>query len=231
MKKLIALILLTAIAFSACTDYIALAEQRLAPPYPSYFGAAGEYNHAADCYLIEKDFTKSNHYYKMAGDYYVTAAESLVEGGDNFLKARAYENAATSYAKINMDDKAVQYYEESRTIFTTHGYTEEANRITGLIIGLNAPDAIDFGNIFGILSLIIFIIALVSILYLFTQNVELRERLSRLKRKKKPKAPTLVKRSSAQFVSHVQPKQTIREVKVNVKDKYAKKLREKYMPK
>ena len=233
MKKLIILILLTSIAFSACTDYINLAEQRLTPPYPSYFGAAGEYIHAADCYNTEKDYAKSDFYYAMAGDYYVTAAESLIIGGDNFLRARAYENAASAYAKVEMNEKAVKYYEEARNIFNNYGYDGEGIRITGLIISLNSvpPKSLNFVNVIGIISLVSLITSLLALLYLFIQNAELKEILANIKPKKRTKKPEIVKRKSSHFMSPEKPRQKVREIKIDPKEKFAKKLREKYMPK
>ena len=238
MKKVIlSLLLLTGLVFASCYDFVNLAEDRLAPPYPSYFGAAGEYVHAADCFVKQKDATQANFYYEKAGDYYVTAAKSLIEGGDNFLKAESYRKAADAYAKAGFKTKALNNYEKARQVFNRFGYNKEGARITGLIVALNSnTSSINFTNIIGIISLISLILSLIILAYLFIQNEELKNLMSNLKPKKreKPIQQRIVKRSSTQFMSNFapeKPKQKFKEVNINIKEKYAKKLREKYLPK
>jgi len=238
MKKIIfSLLILTGLVFASCYDFVNLAEDRLAPPYPSYFGAAGEYVHAADCFVKENNAKQANFYYEKAGDYYITASESLIKGGDNFLKAKSYEKAADAYAKAGFKAKAIENYEKSRQVFNKYGYNKEGARITGLIIALNTSNSnVDFVNIIGIISLFSLILSLTLLGYFFIQNEELKSLVNNLKPKKRTRQikQEIVKRKASQFASNFapeKPKQKFKEIKIDIKEKYAKKLREKYLPK
>ena len=80
------------------------------------------------------------------------------------------------------------------------------------------------------------ILSLTILAYLFIQNEELKNLINDLKPKKRVKQiqPEIVKRNSSQFASNFipeKPKQKFKEIKIDVKEKYARKLREKYLPK
>ena len=236
-KVLLSLLLLTGLVFANCYDFVALANNRLAPPYPSYFGAAGEYMHAADCYAKQGDATQARNYYEKSGDYYITAAQSLLKGADNFLRAQSYENAGEAYAKAGMKQKAITNYKKAQTVFNTYGYEKQGAEITGLIIALTTPQqAFNYSVIIGIVSLLALIFSLVAIAYLFIQNEELKQILRKLKPRKKQgiRQQRIVTRRASDFASNFapeKPKQKLKEININIKEKYAKKLREKYLPK
>ncbi len=237
MKKILfSLLVLTGLVFANCYDFVSLAEDRLAPPYPSYFGAAGEYMHAGDCFYNQGNIKQANFYYEKSAEYYIDAADSLLPGADNFLRASSYEKAAEAYKKEGLKSKAIQLYEKSKATYERYGFNEEGARITGLIVALNTSNSIDFINIIGIISLVSLILSLLVLSYLFTQNEELKEIISQLKPEKKviKKEQPIVRRKASDFASSYvpeKPKQKFKEIKINVKEKYAKKLREKYMPK
>ncbi len=236
-KVLFSLLILTGLVFANCYDFVALANNRLAPPYPSYFGAAGEYVHAADCYSKQGDATQAKYYYEKAGDYYVTAAQSLLKGADNFLRAQSYENAGQAYAKAGLKQKALDSYEKAQSVFKTYGYTEQASKITGLIIALNAPkQKLDYTLAVGVVSLLALIFSLIALAYLFIQNEELKSLIKSLKPRRKQNnfQQKIVARKASDFASNFvpeKPKQKLKEININIKEKYARKLREKYMPK
>jgi len=116
-----------------CQEYITLAEQRLAPPYPNYFGAAGEYGHAAECYDALGQTDIATTYFQKAADHYITAAKTLVEGGDYYQKAKSYEFAGNSLYRIGQRDAALQDYNIAEQLYRTHNFPDDAVSLTGLI--------------------------------------------------------------------------------------------------
>ena len=225
------MVLLLTASFAACADYVAIAESRLIPPYPNYFGAAGEYIHAADCYYAEGDTTTANVYYKQAGDGFILAANELVAGGDNYQRAKSYELAADAYANAGLNSKAVEYYGNALTEFNKHYYTQEAIVIQGKIDALTGKQNASIIGLIGIISLFAFFLSIFTLLYLFTSKLEIGAKLREM-RSNRPSAPQpIVKRSAEQFRSPIIVKREPQPHIPSAKEKMAQKLREKYMPK
>lgn len=237
MKKLIILILLSSLVFGQCQDYIRLAEERLAPPYPNYFGAANEYIHAAECYEKQGASNIADSYYEKAASHYIQAAELLVEGGDYYQKAKSYEFAADSFFEIGDTTSALRYYDKAKEIYLKYGYPAEASALTARIADrfgkseaeLNIPTAV--GVVLVVLALGIFLFA--------------RRKGPGEERSEPPKAPSIpkpraenlrtqgfVKRSREDFKS-AEPERPKEEAPraPTPREKLARKLREKYTPK
>ncbi|MEM0372291.1 MAG: tetratricopeptide repeat protein [archaeon] len=224
-------VLLSATAMSACSDYVSIAESRLIPPYPNYFGAAGEYVHAADCYYAEGNIGIANFYYKQAGDDYILAAGELVAGGDYYQRAKSYEMAADAYARAGLKNKATEYYSRALAEFNKHYYTQEASLVQGKIDSLAGKQSAEFIGIIGLVSLMALFVSFFALLYMFATKLEIREKLREMKASRPPSPPPIVKRSAEQFRSPIIPKREPEPRIPTAKEKMAQKLREKYMPK
>lgn len=236
MKKaflFILLFLFASIGLAECSDYVALAAERLNPPYPNYFGAAGEYTHAADCYSDAGDLSNANQYYNEAAEHYIVAAGELVAGGDNYQRAKSFELAADAYAKTDMLGNATEYYNKAKDIYVSYGYTSDAAAVSGKITMLTEeePQGEDFKcDMIGLISMILLFSSLLSIAYMFSKEEELRAMtVSRLP-KPKPPEETFRSRHRDEFTAPEMPKEPEPEKPLTPKEKLAKKLKEKYKP-
>lgn len=243
MKKLLVILflgLLAGFVSAQCSEYVHLAEDRLAPPYPNYLGAAGEYLHAAECYEAQNDLQNANIYYAKTAQHYVIAAGLLVEGGDYFQKAKAYELAADSYYKIGDKQSALTYYQKASDIYATNGFPTEANALTGLITEKFGENQ---GGTDWVLIASIFVVIIVLSLFIFwrfgqrsgnDEGPETRE-TPRWERKIDEKKMETFERNEVMRkppLSYSEPKQEAEGPRpLTPKEKLANKLREKYTPK
>jgi len=231
MKKLIMFILITAIAFGQCADFVKVAEDRLLPPYPNYFGAAGEYVHAADCYYAKGEISNSIYYYKQGADDYVLAAEQLVKGGDQYQRAKSYELAADAYLKANFDSKAVEFYSKAEVEYRNNGYFLESEIVQKKISALTKTNDGALLGLIGLISLIALFFSFLALIFIITTNEEMKEKFAKIKTQKKTE-PGIVRRSSEQFKSPVKREEpVVRERISSAREKAVQKLRQKYMPK
>ncbi len=231
MKKwFFALLLLMSVVFASCYEYVEIAESRAMPPYPNYFGAAGEYMHAADCFNSESQYSLAEEYYEKAGDYFVLATTQLIEGGDNFQRAKSLEMAADNYLKAGLETKALNYYNKAKSIYEKFGYGEAVMLVDEKI--KKVTHGFEWTPIIGFVSVLALIVSVLGIIYLLAKNSELVSKVNRIN-KKVEKEEMIVRRSREQFKAPVivREKKPVKRTTLSPKEKLAKKLREKYMPK
>lgn len=226
---------------SQCEEYIKLAEEKLAPPYPNYFGAAGEYMHAADCYS-ELDETSLaalvDTYYEKAATLFVQAAELLVTGGDYYQRAKSYEFAGDAYLKIGDTDNAVKYYNLAKQVYEDKGYSGESSVVSGKITDIfRKPEGT--GLWMWILGVLIAMVLVAYGIYVISRKrpsptsptapKELPEKggFKRIKREDHATPKYKWEESKKPEPSEPKPKRK----SLTPKEKLAKKLREKYTPK
>lgn len=247
MKKfsiILFLALLIGFVSAQCSEYINLAEGRLAPPYPNYFGAAGEYDHAAECYEAEGNLQNANTYYSKAAQHYIIAADLLVEGADYFQKAKSYEFAADAFFKIRDRDSATTYYQKAIDVYGTHGFPQEASTLSALVTQKFSPVSPEkqnpTSNWSGI-ALPLIVIALIGLSFFLRSS--LTKPKSRLESSSPRSTEPPVRRPSLgtfaeeprrpqTFTPPIQPSnQSGGTQPLSPKEKLARKLREKYSPK
>mgnify|MGYP001600519372 CR=1 FL=1 len=244
MKKLLVILslgLLAGFVSAQCSEYVHLAEDRLAPPYPNYLGAAGEYLHAAECYEAENDLQNANTYYAKTAQHYVIAAGLLVEGGDYFQKAKAYELAADSFYKIGDRQSALTYYKKANDIYATNGFPNEASALTGLIAERFNEDqaATDWGLIASIFVVIVAVSLFIFWRYGQRSGNDTEEPKAREAPREKPELNEKRLQSFEKTEVMRKPPAVYDEPTHEAegprsqtpKEKLAKKLREKYTPK
>lgn len=232
---------------SQCEEYISLAEEKLAPPYPNYFGAAGEFQHAADCYDEFGETALAQDYHEKSATHFVQAAEQLVVGGDYYQRAKSYEFAGDEFLKIGDKNNAMKYYKMSEEAFEEGGYSNEAFVMSGKATGIfEEPGGTSLWV--WIMAALILIVFVVYGIYSFARKGGLptghwSERSGY--RPSKPSKPSKfgpgefkrVKREDfmAPRVEEPEPSEPEPEpetsARMTPKEKLAKKLREKYTPK
>ncbi len=226
-RSLIIALVLSSVVLASCQDYAKLAEERTLPPYPNYFGAAGEFQHAADCYYSIGEEALAKEYYAKAAEYYTVAVTQLVEGGDNYLRGKSYELAGDSYYKAGMISQAIQAYNKSFTVFSSNGYDAEAQQVMKKLEALTKR--VDLSPYVGLISLTALFFSLFSLVYVWSysrknqQPLVIEKKIIKREVVEKP-----IKKIEFKKKEEVPVKK--REV-MSPKEKLAKKLREKYMPK
>lgn len=147
-------------AASGCSEYIDLAEKKITPPYPNYFGAGEEYLHAAECFYKQGDIEEANSAYRNAAEKYERASQELVKDGDYLQAGISYQKAAESYEMIGEVDEAIGSYEKALKRYSDGGYAEEVKIVESRLEELRESESIisptqaDMRSIIGLVSLV-----------------------------------------------------------------------------
>lgn len=166
MKKLLLLLLLVPFVLAQCTQddidtYLQKATTEIT--YPNYFGAAGEYQKAADCYALENNAKLANEYYEKAAQTYISAANELVAGGDSNQKGKSFELAGDSYSDAGKLQLAVDAYEKAVELYESNGFEQSASAVNSKITTLKSEMLLSANNVLKVLAIVVAVIVIIFI--------------------------------------------------------------------
>ncbi|MFH0986503.1 MAG: hypothetical protein V1911_00470 [Candidatus Micrarchaeota archaeon] len=244
MKKItllsaVFLLALSGAAFAQCTQadidiYIENAKTFI--EYPDFFGAATEYSHAADCFSANGQDTIAAGYYIKTAEHYLTAADNLVEGGDHFQKAKSVELAADAYSRAGDEINAEKYYLKSAEIYHQYGYYDYEAAVLANIA--EEPKPFDWNSMFPIV-IAAAVIAAVALAYTFLKDRQFSHDISSLEGRVQRDESRIREDEKVIFSSAPSapkhdsykpgPSREDAEKQKQIREKYADKLRHKYM--
>lgn len=162
---IITLAMTTVRATSPCQNYMDLAGQKMAPPYPNYFGAGEEYYQAAQCYQQSGMQEKAFEAFEKAAKRYEKASGELVKDGDHEKAALSYRKAGKAYEILGDKGEAIRTYKKSKERYETGGYNQKAKIMEQRISALKQVSQEPLKNITGASTRSL--VGLVSLIALF----------------------------------------------------------------